>query len=110
MSDFDLFSMINLYPRTTGLPVTVWVGHAQGDARLVITPEQYYDPDHAVVWAFRPFTQISKNSLDETTQRAVCAWLALNYDALVEYWEERIDGAELCTHLEPLIASPLPTS
>ena len=37
--DLDLFEMANLYPTTTGLPMTVWVsprGHARHAARIKV--------------------------------------------------------------------------
>ena len=37
--DLDLFEMANLYPATTGLPMTVWVsprGHARHAARIKV--------------------------------------------------------------------------
>ena len=42
----DLFEMVNLYPRTTGLPVTVWVSSRGGNdfrVKVATTPGDRMD-------------------------------------------------------------------
>jgi len=67
----DLFAWTNLFPRNTGLPVTIWVSV---HGRVATDP---YNPDateHAA---------------------AVAAWVALNCEVLLEHWRGNIDGAEM---------------
>ena len=77
-----LFEMANLFPRTTGLPMQVWVS-PRGTAR-------HYVP--AVV-DVRPTPHVIAGQLDD--RQTVFEWASLNTAALVAYWEGRIDAIEL---------------
>ena len=53
----DLFEMANLFPRTTGLPMTVWVrprGNARHDVRIKVNMRHgnQMSPANAAVVAF----------------------------------------------------------
>jgi hypothetical protein len=96
----ELFEMANLYPRTTGLPMTVWVsprGNARHDVRIkvnMIHGEQMNIANTAVV-GVRPTPRIVAGYLSPDDQRAVFEWISLNTAAIVEYWDGRIDTIEL---------------
>src|ERR1700680_2965592 len=83
MDDVDLFEMANLYPRTTGLPMTVWVsprGNARHDVRIkvnMIHGNQMNVDDTAVV-AVRPSPHVVAGRLSTEDERAVFNWIALN--------------------------------
>jgi hypothetical protein len=56
----ELFEIANLYPRTTGLPMTVWVGprgNARHDVRVKVnmTHGNQMNVDNTAVVAVRPF-------------------------------------------------------
>jgi len=100
-SDADeLFEMANLFPRTTGLPMTVWVsprGNARHDGRVkvnMVHGDQMNITNRAVV-GVRPTPHIVAGRLSPDDQRAVFEWISLNTAALVEYWDGRIDTVEL---------------
>ena len=59
----DTYEMANLYPRDTGLPMTVWVsprGRARHDARIMVcrTRGDRMDPANTAVVAIRPLPRV----------------------------------------------------
>jgi hypothetical protein len=101
---WDLFEMANLYPRTTGLPVTVWVsprGGARHDVRVKAgqTPGDRMELTDVATVAVRPQPRVIHGQLSAEIERAVLAWTAANTQALVDYWEGRLDTIELGARL-----------
>jgi hypothetical protein len=98
--DEDLFDTANLFPSTTGLPMTVWVssrGGARHDVRIkvnMVHGRQMNVANTAVV-AVRPAPRLIAGQLDQQDLQAVSDWIALNADALVAYWDGHIDTVEL---------------
>ena len=96
----ELFEMANLFPRTTGLPMTIWVsprGNARHDVRVkvnIIHGDQMNIANTAVV-GVRPTPHIIAGRLSSDDQRVVFEWISLNTAAIVEYWDGRIDTIEL---------------
>jgi hypothetical protein len=103
----ELFEMANLFPGTTGLPMTVWVsprGNARHDVRIKANMShgnQMNIADTAVV-GIRPAPRVITGRLAPDDERAVLQWASLNTDALVAYWEGRIDTIELGRMLKPV--------
>jgi hypothetical protein len=102
--DQDLYEMANLYPRTTGLPMTVWVsprGNAQHDAWVKVntTHGNRMDLSNAAVVGIRPTPHMVAGKLDTSDFAAVRAWIALNFQALMDYWDGSIDTIELGARL-----------
>ena len=103
----ELFEMANLFPRTTGLPMTVWVsprGNARHDVRIKVnmTHGDQMNIANTAVVGVRPSPRVIAGSLSPDDQRAVFEWVALNTAAIVEYWDGRIDTIELGQLLRPL--------
>jgi hypothetical protein len=102
----DLYEMANLYPRTTGLPMTVWVsprGYAHHDARVKVHRShgnQMQIGDTAVV-SVRPPKMII-NGLNTKDEADVLAWIKLNTAALIDYWDGTIDTAGLIGRLKAI--------
>ena len=96
----ELFEMANLFPRTTGLPMTIWVsprGNARHDVRVkvnIIHGDQMNIANTAVV-GVRPAPHLIAGHLSPDDQRAAFEWISLNAAAIVEYWDGRIDTIEL---------------
>src|SRR5215472_8305290 len=96
----ELFEMANLFPRTTGLPMTVWVsprGSDRHDVRVKVNTthgDQMNIANTAVV-GVRPTPHVIAGHLSPDDQRAVFEWISLNTAAIVEYWDGRIDTIEL---------------
>jgi len=96
----ELFEMANLFPRTTGLPMTLWVsprGNARHDVRVKfnITPGNQMNVANTAVVGVRPTPHLIAGHLSQEDQRAVFDWVSLNTATLVDYWEGRIDTIEL---------------
>jgi hypothetical protein len=105
----ELFEMANLYPRTTGLPMTVWVsprGHARQDVRLKVnvTHGNQMTVENTAVVAVRPVPYLIAGRLSADDERAVFDWVALNAAALIGYWDGDIDTVQLSQLLRPLPA------
>jgi hypothetical protein len=100
----DLYEMANLYPRTTGLPMTVWVsprGGARHDARIEVSPQpgDRMVPEGAASVAIRPEPRLVAGNLDAAAFRAVAGWIAVNREVLLDYWDGTADTADLIQRL-----------
>jgi hypothetical protein len=103
----ELFEMANLFPRTTGLPMTVWVsprGNARHDVRVKvnITHDDQMNIANTAVVGVRPTPHVVAGHLSPDDQRAVFEWVSLNTAAVVAYWEGRIDTIDLGQLLQRL--------
>ena len=107
------YEMVNLVPRMTGLPMTVWAsprGQARHDVRIKVNPthgRQMVIRD-AVSVAVRPAARVIAGMLSPADRQAVFNWIALNAEALVDYWEFQIDTDEFLQRLKPLSPPILP--
>ena len=106
----ELFEMANLYPRTTGLPMTVWVsprGNARHDVRIKVnmTYGNQMTVENTVVAAVRPVPHLIAGQLSANDERAVFDWITLNAPAIIAYWDGDIDTVQLSQLLQPLPTS-----
>jgi hypothetical protein len=111
MTSDELYEMANLYPRTTGLPMTVWVGprgNARHDVRIKVNTAHgnQMNIDNTAVVGVRPAPHIVAGRLSTTDQQTVSAWIALNAPVIIAYWDGIIDTAELIQTLKPLPPAP----
>ena len=107
----DLFEMANLFPRTTGLPMTVWVsprGSARHDVRIKVnmTHGNQMSPSNTAVVGVRPAPQVIAGDLSAADERAFFDWIALNAAAIIACWDGDIDAAQLVRALRPLASAP----
>jgi hypothetical protein len=107
----ELFEMANLYPRTTGLPMTVWVGtrgNARHDVRIKvnISHGNQMNVDNTAVVGVRPVPHLIAGRLSSQDQRLVFEWVGLNAAAIIAYWDGDIDTAELIQTLKRLPTTP----
>ena len=103
----ELFEMANLFPRTTGLPMTVWVsprGNARHDVRVEVnmTHGNQMTVSNTAVLGVRPTPHVIAGQLSAEDERAASEWVLLNTDALVAYWDGRIDTVQLAQALKRL--------
>lgn len=103
----DIFAMTNLSPRMTGLPMSVWVsprGNARHDVRIKVnmTHGRHMNIDNTAVVALRPSPRVVAGHLDGDDLHAVAAWIALNAQALIDYWDEKLDTDQFLDSLKPL--------
>ena len=101
----ELFEMANLYPRDTGLPMTVWVstkGNIRHDVRVkVCRPhgDRMMVEDTAVV-GVRPEPRVIEGPLATADFKLVSAWIKLNEPALVGYWDGELSTIEFARALQ----------
>ncbi len=106
--DETLFEMANLRPRTTGLPMVIWVserGRARHGARIKVARSHgdRIDPyETLTVTLEEPEPRVIGGALPATDYEAVRSFIAGNRETLVAYWNGEIDTAELIARLEPL--------
>ena len=107
----ELYEMANLYPRTTGLPMTVWVsprGNARHDVRIKInvTHGNHMTIDNTAVVSVRPRPHVVAGNLSAHDQQTVFDWISLNAATIIAYWDGSIDTAELIQNLKRLPPTP----
>ncbi len=107
----DLFEMANLFPATTGLPMTIWVsprGNARHDVRVKVnmTHGNQMKAANTAVIAVHRSPRVLAGRLSLGDQAAVFQWVALNAAALVAHREGQIDTVQLGQVLTPLPAAP----
>jgi hypothetical protein len=105
----DLYEMANLRPKTTGLPMVIWVserGNAQHHARIKVSMQHgdRMNIHYTAVVGIRP-PSVFAGVLSSVDRQAVFGWINLNEAALIDYWNQAIDTAELIQRLRAL---PIP--
>jgi hypothetical protein len=103
----DLELMTNLYPRTTGLPMVIWVEPSYGtphDVRIKVMQRhgQQMDSGDLAIVGLRPQPHVVAGRLSSADLRLIGEWLALNETAVLEHWNAAIDGVELAQRLRKL--------
>jgi hypothetical protein len=103
-TDADTYEMANLYPRDTGLPMTVWVsprGRARHDARIKVCRihGNRMDGTNLAVVAIRPSPRVVHGPLAQSDFAPVAAWIVLNEDALIGYWNGTLSTVEFAASL-----------
>jgi hypothetical protein len=103
----ELFEMANLYPRTTGLPMTVWVslrGNARHDVRVKVNTAHgnQMNIDNTAMVGVRPSPHLIAGRLSADDERAVSEWITLNHDVIIAYWDGDIDTVQLAQALKSL--------
>ena len=98
------YDMANLYPRDTGLPMTIWVsarGRARHDVRMkvCITPGDRIDPANTAVMAVRPEPRLVHGDLPPEDVESVAKWIEANAAALVDYRDGRLSTVEFIHQL-----------
>jgi hypothetical protein len=106
------YEMVNLVPRMTGLPMTVWAsprGQARHDARIKVnsTHGRQMIIRDAVTVVIRPVPSAIAGTLSPADRQAVFQWIAMNEAPLIDYWDFRIDTDEFLRRLQP-ISPPIP--
>ena len=103
----DIYEMANLFPGTTGLPVTVWVSprdRARHAARIKANtvPGNRMDTAGTASVAIDPTPHLIAGTLDDRYLEPVQRWIALNRDMLIRYWNGEIDTGTLFLGLKRL--------
>jgi len=101
LTDDELFLMVNMRTRSTGLPMNIWIGprgYARHAARIKVQMdhrERFDLQALAVVSVEDDPPQLVEGHLAAADLDAVRRYIALNKAAILDHWEERTDGIEL---------------
>src|SRR6516225_3689239 len=105
----ELFEMVNLVPRLTGLPMTIWVsprGNARHGPRIKVSRCEPGGPgissSNLATVAVDVSPWLVAGYLSGSDLQAVSDWVKRNEAVLVDYWDFRIDTDELLQRLQPL--------
>ncbi|HJU16591.1 MAG TPA: hypothetical protein VJ770_08965 [Stellaceae bacterium] len=108
-----LFEMANLRPERTGLPFIVFIsqrGGARHDVRIKLARAAKVRPSEMITVALRPTPRVVRGQISVREFDLVKRWIALNQDALVNYWDGAIEYTEdVLAALRPIAASDEPT-
>ncbi|MDP4025953.1 hypothetical protein Q8W71_25295 [Methylobacterium sp. NEAU 140] len=91
------YGMANLRSKTTGLPFVVFISQrarARHDARVKVSPGPRVQPDQMGSYQLRPFQHTDGPRLGVGDEALLRAWVALNLDVLLSYWDGRIEFTE----------------
>jgi RNase adaptor protein for sRNA GlmZ degradation len=104
----DLFLMVNVRGRSSGLPMNIWVGprgRARHAARIKVQMDhrEQFDIDNlAVVSVEDDPPEVKAGHLDAADLDLVRRYIALNRQAILDHWQETTDGVELSRALRAL--------
>jgi hypothetical protein len=99
------YQMTNLYPRETGLPMTVWASpRGRHDARIKVcrTPGDNMDPTNRAVAAIRPTPRVVHGPLAQSDFAPIAEWIILNDAALIGFWNGSLGTTEFAASLRRL--------
>ena len=103
----DIFFMTNLSPRMTGLPMAIWAsprGSAGHDVRIKVNMShgRLMKIDNTAVVAVRPSPRLVAGRLSAADQRLVAEWIDLNAQALIDFWDDKLDTDQFLESLKKL--------
>jgi hypothetical protein len=101
----ELFTMVNLRGRSTGLPMNVWIGPRGGAkhaARIKVQTnhDEKFDLDNLAAVSVEELPQVKVGRLAAADLAFVRRYIALNRKAILDHWAEKIDGSELVKALK----------
>src|SRR3954469_22012947 len=94
LAEDELFLMVNMRGRSTGLPMNIWIGprgHARHAARIKVQQDhsERFDIDNlAVVSIEDEPPRVVAGHLDADDLGQVRRYIALNRAAILEHWNE----------------------
>lgn len=99
--------MASLYPRDTGLPMTVWIGPKAGarhDVRVKVSMAHgdRMDADNLATVSVRPVPEVLHGRLAGADTAEVIRWIELNRDVIVDYWNGSASTLEMAARLRSL--------
>ncbi len=103
ITDDELFLMVKVRGRSSGLPMNIWIvprGHARHAARIKV---QMNHPENLAVVSVADIPQVIEGQLDAADFDRVRRYILLNRQAILDHWAERTDGIELGRALRPLL-------
>jgi hypothetical protein len=100
----ELFLLSNVYPESSGLPFIVWISCGyEGvpyDIRVKITRERNVRPSEMITVALRPIVHVTNGELSEEELSLLSTWVRLNWEALLQHWENETDSKVVLDQLK----------
>lgn len=96
----DLFTMVNIRSRSSGLPMNVWLGPhggARHAARIKVQMDHNvrFDVHNLAVVSVEPIISLIEGHLSADDFRLVSEFIERNRETIVDHWNEEIDGIEV---------------
>lgn len=91
------WGMANLRPERTGLPLIVFIlqrDDARHAAWVKVSPAPKVATNQMGSYAISPFEFKAGRGLSGAEERQLAAWVALNRDVLLRYWDGEIEYTE----------------
>ena len=91
------YGMANLRKERTGLPCIVFISQkdaARHDVRVKVAPGPRMRADQMSSYALRPLELVEGAGVPAGDERLLAAWVELNLQVLVDYWDGRIEYTE----------------
>ena len=104
MTSDELFLMVNVRGRTSGLPMNIWIGPRVGHAariKVQTNHRQRFDLDRLAVVGIDP-PDLIEGDLSTVDLDLVRQYIRINRRAILDHWNEIIDGIELSLALKPI--------
>lgn len=103
----DPFFMTNLWPESTGLPMTIWVlerANAWHDCwvKVSMVHGKSVEWDKTAIVSVRPRPRVIVGELSPEDLTAVSEWIVLNKQVILDHWNYLIDSVELVRRLQRL--------
>lgn len=100
----DLYLMVNVHPKRSGLPFAVYISEKQGrhDVRVKVAAGPKAAQFVASV-GLRPKVEVVEGNLSAQDFNLVRQWIELNRDVIIGYWDRDIeDTGDAIALLKPL--------
>ena len=103
----NLFEMVNLRPKDTGLPMTIWVGPKAGakhDIRIKVCMNHgdTMNLDNLAIVAIRPKPHVIVGMLSKNDEKLVFEWINLNLALLIAYWNYQLLTPQMHDKIIPI--------
>jgi hypothetical protein len=103
----DDYEMVNLTPRLTGLPMTIWhkpKGGTRHAARIKVNGVhgRRMTMENVASVRLQPAPKVVAGELTADDRTKVFQWIAINEAALLDYWNFTIDTDEFLARLQRL--------
>ena len=108
MTSDELFLMVNVRGRTSGLPMNIWIGPRVGHAariKVQTNHRQRFDLSRLAVVGIDP-PDLIEGDLSTVDLDLVRQYIRINRRAILDHWAEKTDGVELALALKPIAGVP----
>ena len=100
-----MIEYMNLYPRSTGLPMTIWLTPGLPHVTVANDHMKHVEPnyDYTAEIAIEEDPYVTDGGLAGEDFDEVAVWIGLNRDGLLAYVSGEIDAAEFSERMRKLL-------